>query len=184
MNQDQVNILKIARGAAKRYRQSPEYDELISEGVVKIISNKDKFKEGAGLKLGSFYYRLAIQGMADYFKRKCDRNMIKTIKVGTLTTPHWGCAKEHETDKPFLKTTTVTDGDYLHPEKFIQKQDLIRYILDTASKILSDKELTILKLFYVDNKKITEVAGEIGISKYLCRQICHRAIQKLKAVIL
>ncbi len=85
----------------------------------------------------------------------------------------------YETEQSSTGEEIFSDNNSFNPEKCLEKKELYD-IMYTAVQELSDREKTIISLYYNKNLKIKEIAYVLNISEARVSQISTNALRKLR----
>jgi RNA polymerase sigma factor for flagellar operon FliA len=85
----------------------------------------------------------------------------------------------YETEQTSIGEEIFSDNNIYNPEKSLEKKELYD-IMYTAIQELSEREKTIISLYYNKNLKIREIAYVLNISEARVSQISTNAIRKLR----
>ena len=152
--------LSYAYFSAKRYVKNEEdCKDIVQEGFIKVFYNLDKLKDSK--KYLPWMKRIMINLSINFLKeRRPD-----------LFLDHW----EKEEDfyqSDFIPKTESTEVAMITDES--------RQIIEHLISLLSEKQATILQLFYFDGLTIPEIAALLGIKEGTVKSRLHTARNNLK----
>ena len=154
-------ILKMCRNLAKKYKNSQEYDDLVSEGVLKCLEMKAKGEDSKSL-----LYPAAKRVMFDYYNHKR-----KVVPVPTSSLAH-SMSSNQETSgwtamalQKALYTPSVEIREEMalgeSPETILERKQFIRHVFMTAFSCLNHDEWTVIRMRYWDGMTQDAVAKEL-----------------------
>lgn len=85
----------------------------------------------------------------------------------------------YENEQMSMEKENFSDNNSFNPEKRLEKKELYD-IMYTAVQELSERERTVISLYYNKNLKIREIAYVLNISEARVSQISTNALRKLK----
>jgi len=154
-------ILKMCRNLAKKYKNRQEYDDLVSEGVLKCLEVLNKgAADKAALKS---HARTAMQ---DYYNHKR-----KVVQVPVHGQAH-SMSRDQETSnwtamalQKALYTPSVEIREEMamgeSPETILERKQFIRHVFMTAFNCLTHDEWTIIRMRYWDGMTQDAVGKEM-----------------------
>jgi RNA polymerase sigma factor (sigma-70 family) len=190
MNQPIADFSSLCKSLARRYRNTQQFDDLVSEGVVACYEALAEGKTAPADFTGA-----ARRAMHDYINVKTKAVSIPTSH-GSYTVSH-AMSKDKVIDNldgiseatllslvqamSNLTESAADDTAFTvdHAEVFEEKE-YHAYVLSVAKKTLTATEMTILKMRYFQDMTQDEVADALEISQKLVSRHEILALSKVK----
>ena len=172
-------ILKMCKNLAKKYKNRQEYEDLVSEGVLKCLEVLNKgAADKAALKS---HARTAMQ---DYYNHKR-----KVVQVPVHGQAH-SMSRDQETSnwtamalQKALYTPSVEIREEMamgeSPETILERKQFIRHIFMTAFNCLTHDEWTIIRMRYWDGMTQDAVGKEMCHNKMWVSRKEKSALEKI-----
>lgn len=199
--------IRLVLKAAKKF--SPKTNDLISEGVVGLISGIDKFDLSRGVKLSTYVmwwidahmYQYVIshriikvtstkyRNMFFNLRKEEEKAAANGLDISALTTKFGVDESAIHSMNGFLKQPISIDQDTNasrnlssdgRPDKDYDDAEFRYLVSDKFSQSLSEREQVIFKKRIIEEMSLSEVGQEIGISGERVRQLEKDIILKLK----
>ena len=159
------DIIKMCRRLAKKYKDPQEYDDLVSEGVMRCLELKNK-----GESKKNLFYTHAAFAMNDYYN----------IKRQSVYVPVHSWSKSMSQDDDIKSWTYLAMHNALYSETVeldescsatpsveieYEQKEWIRYIKKKMIEVLDEEELKIIDMRYFSNMTLDEVGNKLGHNK-------------------
>ncbi len=170
------NSISIAIGVARKYYpvKKTEWDDLASEGLLRIVECKDDFDPSRGQSLSTFHLMQARQAMQRYLQAPRDRVVMNAVKGLSYNNELFeGSVFKH-------KTTAIYLLDEQFPSRSVQTREIFEMILNKMNSILSDKERMAFKLKYLEEQSIHVISNKLKKPIKKCWDILKVARGKIK----
>ena len=189
------------------YSSFAQVDDIVSEGILTLLTSIDKFDPDKGIKFET-YVAKRIRGMVIDLARKQDwlpRNIRQRAKeidaavsslaneLGRFPTDKY----QKEAARVALSNTlsldalmdardleghrfeVSTEDPTVQPETVLEEQELQQTLAQGISSLQQNEQI-VLSLYYEKNLHMKEIAQVMGVSEPRISQIHSRAIQKLR----
>lgn len=173
-----LHNLRLVAHVAKKYSTAEECtDDLISIGTIGLIKAVSSFKVDYGSKFSTYAIRCIDNEILMYFRSKKKRRGEVSLfePIGT------------DKEGNQIHLVDVLENNEPNIVEDIEKKDNLFLIIDNINKILSERELEIIKKRYgiLGSKEYTqkEIASEMGISRSYVSRIEKKALKKMKKVL-
>ena len=158
-------ILRMCRSLARKYNDAEEYEDLVSEGYLRVLN----LLEG-GNRDSRLLYSHAQSAMNEYYNYSRGAVRVPRSSSASLTTAEsvadswtalalknalYGDAIEYE---EYMSETPSTEDLFEHRE-------YLQHILNVASRVLSEVELKIIHMRYWQDMSQDEVGNALGYNK-------------------
>jgi len=172
-------ILKMCKNLAKKYKNRQEYDDLVSEGVLKCLEELRK-----GNKEKNLLKRHARVAMSDYYnhKRKVvpvpNSSLAHSISRGQETNSWTAMALQRALYTPSVEIREeMALGE--SPETILERKQFIRHVFMTAFNCLTHDEWTIIRMRYWDGMTQEAVGKEMCHNKMWVSRKEKSALEKI-----
>jgi RNA polymerase sigma factor (sigma-70 family) len=162
-------ILDMCRKLAGRYKNSQEYDDLVSTGVVKCLELRAQGVE----RPSTLYYR-AREAMLDYMK----------VGMSPISYPkgrHGRDAVKSDTHH-FIVVDDEEEGLEIESDEDVFGSYELKNILQVLGEHLNDSEKLMLMALWRNNNNMKVTAEELGKSKQAVAQFMSRIRKKLVTI--
>jgi DNA-directed RNA polymerase specialized sigma subunit len=159
-------ILDMCRRLAGKYRNSQEYDDLVSEGVVKCLD----LRAGGVDSPAALYYE-ARRSMHYYYN----------VGSSQISYPKGqaGLDRIKEDNTSFLNINDTEEDFELASLDDVFGSYELKNVLEVLGKVLDKEEKELLLSFWSNNNNSAAVGRSLGIS----RQACEKRLDKIKSKI-
>lgn len=163
------------RGAAIDYLRKQDWTPRRVKKNEKLI---DRAHSELFLKLG---HHPTEEQLAEYMGITVEalRKMTVEVQKGNVVSLN---EMLYENEQMSIGMGNFSDNNSYNPEKRLEKKELYD-IMNTAVQELSERERTVISLYYNKNLKIKEIAYVLNISEARVSQISTNAIRKLRCKI-
>lgn len=172
-------ILKMCKNLAKKYKNRQEYDDLVSEGVLKCLELLSEGKSDKALLKSH-----AKATMNDYYNRK--RKVVaipnshdaKSMSVDQSTNSWTAMALQKALYTPSVEIREeMAMGE--SPETILERKQFIRHVFMTAFNCLTHEEWTIIRMRYWDGMTQDSVGKEMCHNKMWVSRKERSALEKI-----
>ena len=166
--------LRLVAHIAKKYNTSTvEQEDIISIGTIGLIKAVNSYNRSKGVRLGTYAARCIENEILMYFRAS------KKIQQEVSLNEAIGQDKEGNT----ITFIDVIENDNVSIDEQIDLKIKVKKLYERISKVLKDREKTIIELRFGLNgeepKTQNEIAGLLGISRSYVSRIESKAIEKL-----
>ena len=182
-------IVTMCERLARKFNRPQHYDDMVSEGILKVYELLDKNPETHPANL----YREAKRRMHDYINFDCNglsvpasntaRGLSRTDEVvkgsswseeaveglRAVLSADWG---EYDDD--------MTDGNHATPEEILIDKQTNQYLTNIINKVLTEDEAELVILRYFEDATQEEVADVFGLTQQGAALREKKALRKLK----
>lgn len=172
-------IIKMCRTLARKYNDPQEYDDLVSEGVVRILGLRAEGKEDKNL-----LYSHAQLAMNDYYNLA--RSPVRVPKSGAA---HMMSADNDVDGWTAVALQQALFGEVVEYEEYMsqtpsteeiyERTEWLAHVTTLAVTNLKEDEWEILKMRYWDDKTQSEVAKVLQISQQALQKREKMALDKI-----
>jgi RNA polymerase sigma factor (sigma-70 family) len=173
------DIIKMCQRLAKKYKDPQEYDDLVSEGVMRCLELKNK-----GESKKNLFYTHAAFAMNDYYN----------IKRHSVNVPVQAKAKSMSQEDEIKSWTDLAMHNVLYSETVeldescsatpsveieYEKKEWLRYLKSKMVEVLDEEELKIIDMRYFSNMTQDDVANRLGKHQ---KWVSRKEIKALKKI--
>lgn len=156
---------------ANKYKNIAELDDLLSLAKIGMVKAFNSFDLSKGFKFATYASRLMINEILMY-----DRKNKKHKKVGSI---HNILARDNDGNELTIEDVVPTpEKDGPSKEDF----EILEQVLSEFSKIASDRDKQILKLFYFDGIKQREIGKRLDVSQSYISRILKKIEERLQKI--
>lgn len=167
------NLRLVAHIAKKYVGSNVEQDDIISIGTIGLIKAVNSFKGNKGVRLATYAARCIENEILMHFRAT------KKIQQEVSLNESIGQDKEGNV----ITFIDIIENDSISIEEQIDLKMKVKKLYEKISKVLKDREKTIIELRFglngVEPKTQNEVAKLLGISRSYVSRIETKAISKL-----
>lgn len=183
-----VDCLKLCKKIAAKYKSQTNYDDLVSEGILKCIELKE-----TGETNHKRYSQVANRAMHDYLNiklrqvnipissltRKLSKGGVfkESHREGTVSSLMMIFSDNLTNDFATLEDDTDTEKEYEH-EDMIQK---VHSLLDDGP--LDNEDAYVIKEHYLKGRKISDLCQELNLSDSTVRRRIQSGLDALKVTL-
>ncbi len=168
--------LRLVAHIVKKYSNfQKDSEDFISVGTIGLIKGISTFKNEKGTKLVTYIARCIENEILMYIRanKKHNSDIYLQDKIGT------------DKDGNELTLQDKVSDDNMPVEEEVSLKMQIKILYEKISKILKDREKTIIELRYglIDGEELTQkdIAKKLGISRSYVSRIEKRALEKLES---
>ena len=189
----------IAREVHRRLSGRIEIDELISEGYLALVQCKGRYDPSQGASLATFAYRRIEGAMLDHARKKRWFDASRYAVGGYLesvrevldashgdaewdgssragTDARWAAQAVGRTAVLAMARRVFGDAAADNPS---ERQELLGVMRDAMAR-LPEQDRHVLRRLWLEGWSLSDVGGELGVSKEYARRLNVRAIDRMR----
>lgn len=151
---------RLMRNVISRYLNQPEeQEECLQDTLVRMYRALPNFRRAC--KLSSWLYQIATFTAINYYRSKTHRQLMDSVDA--------------------IPELAYQENQ---PEAITQlERNDVSHNLNSALQLLQEKDATVLRQFYLNEKSIDEICRETGLSESNIKTRLSRARQRLREII-
>jgi RNA polymerase sigma factor FliA len=161
------------------------FEELRSAGIQALFSLLDQYNPDSGVPFEGFAH-LRIRGSMIDETRTVNRTIRKSSNAYQKAQDAYSSASRHVSLDDMSEATSrhdwLVDHNVQSGEDALLKSES-RFELQQAIGTLSEQEQIVLSLYFVEEKKLNEIASILELSPSYVGKIYHGCIQKLRFIL-